>query len=193
MQERDCQTQQKFLLCEYNRDGDSYRSPWSNIYHPPLDGFKPSDKLRKLEDDANKIFDVYRHQYFEGGASSVYMWDLDHGFGACFCIQKDVIGDYICKDLQGFRGQWNSTHVFEVVHQQGKNDSYNYILTSTVFVTMPLQLKGLGDIDLSGTITKQAQKVCNVIFRVFFCYVLCLFSVDCVSVLLSSYLSSKQH
>ena len=34
---------QDYLLCDYNRDGDSYRSPWSNTYEPPLeDGAMPS-------------------------------------------------------------------------------------------------------------------------------------------------------
>lgn len=157
--ETDEKSGQKYLLCDYNRDGDSYRSPWSNEYFPPLDdgnndGFKPSDDLRKLEVEANKVFDVYRHQYFEGGISSVYMWDLDNGFASCFCIQKDAAGD---KDIQGFKGSWSSVHVFEVV-SAGKKDSFDYRLTSTVLVSMPLQLKGLGDIDLSGNITKQAQK-----------------------------------
>merc|ERR1712228_659141 len=40
----------------------------------------------------------------------------------------------------------------------GKDDAYNYKLTSTVLVSMPMQVKGLGDIDLSGSVTKQAQK-----------------------------------
>lgn len=40
----------------------------------------PSDRLRKLERDANQAFDQYRDMYFEGGVSSVYLWDLDHGF-----------------------------------------------------------------------------------------------------------------
>lgn len=58
-----------------------YRSPWSNTYYPPLDdGSMPSEKLRKLELDANHAFDQYREMYFEGGVSSVYFWDLDHGF-----------------------------------------------------------------------------------------------------------------
>lgn len=57
------------------------RSPWSNTYDPPLeDGAMPSDRLRKLELDANQAFDQYRDMYFEGGVSSVYLWDLDHGF-----------------------------------------------------------------------------------------------------------------
>jgi len=157
--ETDEKSGKQYLLCDYNRDGDSYRSPWSNEYYPPLDdgsndGFKPSDELRKLEIEGNKVFDVYRHQYFEGGVSSVYMWDLDKGFASCFCIQKDATGD---KDIQGFKGTWSSVHVFEVA-STGKKDTYDYRLTSTVLVSLPLQLKGLGDIDLAGNITKQAQK-----------------------------------
>lgn len=70
-----------YLLCDYNRDGDSYRSPWSNTYDPPLeDGSMPSERLRKLEIEANHAFDQYREMYFEGGVSSVYLWDMDHGF-----------------------------------------------------------------------------------------------------------------
>lgn len=58
-----------------------FRSPWSNVYDPPLeDGAMPSDRLRRLELDANTAFDLYRDMYFEGGVSSVYLWDLEHGF-----------------------------------------------------------------------------------------------------------------
>ena len=57
------------------------RSPWSNTYEPPLeDGAMPSERVRKLEVDANNAFDQYREMYFEGGVSSVYLWDLEHGF-----------------------------------------------------------------------------------------------------------------
>ena len=76
------------------------RSPWSNTYFPPLDdGFVPDARLRAMEIEANKIFDIYRKQYFEGGYSSVYFFDTeakdDKSFGACFLIHK---------------GQLNSTH-----------------------------------------------------------------------------------
>lgn len=51
----------EFLVCDYNRDGDSYRSPFSNTYNPPLaDGITPSEPLRKLEVMANEAFDIYR-------------------------------------------------------------------------------------------------------------------------------------
>ncbi|XP_075241552.1 F-actin-capping protein subunit beta-like [Convolutriloba macropyga] len=50
-----------FLVCDYNRDGDSHRSPFSNTYFPPLDdGTVPSDKLRGVEIFANEAFDKYR-------------------------------------------------------------------------------------------------------------------------------------
>ena len=63
------------------RQAMTFRSPWSNSYEPPLDdGAMPSDRLRKLEIDANNAFDQYREMYFEGGVSSVYLWDLEHGF-----------------------------------------------------------------------------------------------------------------
>jgi len=157
--EKDTKTGKQFILCDYNRDGDSYRSPWSNEYFPPIedgeDCLKPSETLRKLESETNEVFDHYRHQYFEGGVSSVYMWDLDSGFAACFCIQKEAQGD---KELQGFKGSWSSVHVFEVKPQTQK-DTFEYRLTSTVLVSMPLQLKGLGDIDLSGSLSKQATKM----------------------------------
>ena len=37
------------------------RSPWTNQYDPPLeDGTLPSEKLRKLEIEANSAFDQFR-------------------------------------------------------------------------------------------------------------------------------------
>ena len=35
---RDRTVGKDYLLCDYNRDGDSYRSPWTNTYSPPFDG-----------------------------------------------------------------------------------------------------------------------------------------------------------
>ncbi len=99
----DTKAQRQFILCDYNRDGDSYRydstpqptshhhsitpspppalitvcivsvsclydsycsSPWSNTYFPPSDdGFVPTAGLRKMEMEANDIFDTYRKLY----------------------------------------------------------------------------------------------------------------------------------
>ncbi|XP_045162763.1 F-actin-capping protein subunit beta-like isoform X2 [Mercenaria mercenaria] len=117
-----CKTTGKdFLLCDYNRDGDSYRSPWSNSYDPPLDdGTIPSEKLRKLEIDANSAFDQYREMYFEGGVSSVYLWDLDHGFAGVILIKKAGDGS------RKIKGCWDSIHVIEVQDMENKIRSTLY-------------------------------------------------------------------
>lgn len=74
----DEQSGKDFLGCDYNRDGDSFRSPWTDEYIPPAPGApQPSPRLRQLEVSLNTAFETYREMYFEGGTSSVYLWDLD--------------------------------------------------------------------------------------------------------------------
>jgi hypothetical protein len=80
------------------------RSPWSNKYDPPIeDGFQPSEKLRNMESEFNELFDAYREMYFEGGTSSVYLWDQDQGFAGCYLIKKskcaypDLGGDLLAE------------------------------------------------------------------------------------------------
>lgn len=74
----DEQSGKDFLGCDYNRDGDSFRSPWTDEYIPPAPGApQPSPRLRQLEASLNTAFETYREMYFEGGTSSVYLWDLD--------------------------------------------------------------------------------------------------------------------
>ncbi|QCE08036.1 capping protein [Vigna unguiculata] len=145
----------EFILCEYNRDADSYRSPWSNIYHPPLeDGSLPSLKLRQLEVEANDIFAIYRDQYYEGGISSVYMWEDDNeGFVACFLIKKD--GSKTGQGRRGYleEGAWDAIHVIEVGPEEENN---NYRLTSTVMLTMTTDKESSGTFSLSGSIRRQA-------------------------------------
>ena len=101
----DAVAQRSFLLCDYNRDMDSYRSPWTNAYFPELpDGVTPPPHLRRLEAHANEVFDAYREQYYDkGGVSSVYLWELDEEeedaadgaapeagpFAGCFLVHKD--------------------------------------------------------------------------------------------------------
>ena len=62
-------TGRDYLLCDYNRDGDSWRSPWSNEfeYQGPADGegeeeegVKPSDRVRKMEVAMGDAIDIYR-------------------------------------------------------------------------------------------------------------------------------------
>jgi len=75
----DEESQRDYLLCDYNRDGDSWRSPWNNKYYPPLeDGAQPEPYTRDLEIQMNNAFDIYCQLYYDGGLSSVYLWDTDN-------------------------------------------------------------------------------------------------------------------
>ncbi|KAJ9560462.1 hypothetical protein OSB04_005622 [Centaurea solstitialis] len=146
----------EFLLCDYNRDADSYRSPWSNKYHPPLEGGQyPSLELRTLEIEANDVFTVYRDQYYEGGASSVYLWEDDdsEGFVACFLIKKD--GSKYAHGRRGYlnEGAWDAIHVIQVGPDvEGMAD---YCLTSTVMLSMTTDHETSGTFSLSGSIRRQ--------------------------------------
>lgn len=148
-----------YVLCDYNRDGDSYRSPWSNTYFPKMDdGFLPNDKLREQEVLANKLFDIYRRQYFSGGTSSAYFFETDEksseSFGACFLVHKDVVPDEKSESLK--KGWWDSIHVFEV-NPAEKSKEFVYKLTTTVMISMVMKDKKIGNTDLSGLRTKQKE------------------------------------
>ncbi|KAK3804925.1 MAG: F-actin-capping protein subunit beta [Benniella sp.] len=142
----------EYLLCEYNRDGNSYRSPWSNEFTPPLaEATYPSLRLRKLELAANEAFDTYRELYFEGGVSSVYLWDLDPGLGFAGVVLIKKVGD----SSRRMKGAWDSVHVFEVIE---KNRNATYRLTSTVMLYMVTSKPELDHMNLSGSMTRQAEQ-----------------------------------
>jgi len=159
-------TGKDYLTCDYNRDGDSYRSPWSNEYDPPLeDGTVPSPKLRKLEIAANEAFDTYREMYYEGGVSSVYLWDLDDGGFAGVVLFKKSLNHTAANDASG---SWDSIHVFES-SERGRQAHYK--LTSTIMLNMVTRgstsnssdkdsdgAKRKGEIGLGGSMTRQTEQ-----------------------------------
>jgi capping protein beta len=162
---KDTKLNRDFVLCDYNRDGDSFRSPWSNAYYPTSDeGFTPTPQLRKMEVEANDLFDIYRKMYFETGTSSVYFFVTDKeeskssSFGSCWLIHKVVESQK--NSLEN--GWWNSIHVFDV-SEASKKGQYEYKLTTTVMVSMGLKnANTVGDVDLSGSMTQQETKTLTV-------------------------------
>jgi capping protein beta len=139
---KDASTGRDYLLCDYNRDGDSHRSEpdastwsilpgiadlrvfdafsglldhpgptnttrrwpmapnhlhnsgeWKSLPMPRLTrtvncklrDCRPAETLELLADPETGIC-----RYFEGGVSSVYMWDLPDGFAAVILIKKCV-------------------------------------------------------------------------------------------------------
>ncbi|KAI8979794.1 F-actin-capping protein subunit beta [Mycotypha africana] len=147
---RCAKTGKDYLICDYNRDGDSYRSPWSNEYEPELsDGSVPSPRLRKLEIAANEAFDTYREMYYEGGISSVYAFEIDDKFAVVVLLKK--VGD----GARRMKGAWDSIHVFEV-QERGRNAHYK--LTSTIMLYMITSNQDLGQMNLSGSMTRQIEQ-----------------------------------
>ncbi|TPX08917.1 uncharacterized protein E0L32_009621 [Thyridium curvatum] len=170
------QTGRDYLLCDYNRDGDSHRSPWSNQFDPPLDGGEPGvggasaeggsegageaglpgDRVRRMEVRANEAFDVYRDLYYEGGVSSVYFWNLDDGFAGVVLLKKSSPQGNTAAE-----GVWDSIHVFEA-SERGRTT--NYKLTSTVILNLSQGGArasgggGGGSLDLSGNMTRQVEQ-----------------------------------
>ncbi len=78
------------------------------------DGVKPSEQLLILENALNDAFDSYRDLYFQGGVSSVYLWDLENDengrvleFAGAVLIKKEHSG-------QSKHARWDSIHVFQV-------------------------------------------------------------------------------
>lgn len=108
----------------------------------------PSEKVRKLEVAANEAFDVYRELYYEGGVGSVYFWDLDDGFAGVVLLKKGVTPG------SQSSGEWDSIHVFEATDRAR---SSHYKLTSTVILHLANQSEALGDMDLSGNMTRQVE------------------------------------
>ncbi|KAF9478319.1 F-actin capping protein, beta subunit [Pholiota conissans] len=168
-------TGREYLACDYNRDGESYRSPWSNEYDPPIDdGAVPSSKMRKLEIQANEAFDTYREMYYEGGVSSVFLWDPEDPSGgsnfAGVVVLKKTMSPTMPYEPSG---SWDSIHVFETV-ERGRQAHYK--LTSTVMLQLvtrkgtetdvkvpadkkvPENWKRDGEVTLSGSMTRQTEQ-----------------------------------
>ncbi|CAI4400973.1 CLL_collapsed_G0027030.mRNA.1.CDS.1 [Saccharomyces cerevisiae] len=151
----------EYLCCDYNRDIDSFRSPWSNTYYPELspkdlqDSPFPSAPLRKLEILANDSFDVYRDLYYEGGISSVYLWDLnEEDFNG-----HDFAGVVLFKKNQSDHSNWDSIHVFEVTKSPSSPDSFNYRVTTTIILHLDkIKTDQNSHMMLSGNLTRQTEK-----------------------------------
>ncbi|USW54687.1 Putative F-actin-capping protein subunit beta [Septoria linicola] len=144
-----------YLCCDYNRDGDSYRSPWSNEFEPSIPEedaaeLVPSGRVRRMEETLNQGVDVYRELYYEGGISSAYLWALDEGFAGVVLFKKSASGSGAGK------GGWDSIHVLEVSEAATKRSAH-YKLTSTVILDLGLQSNAVDSLELAGNLTRQTQ------------------------------------
>ncbi|GKV32465.1 hypothetical protein SLEP1_g41071 [Rubroshorea leprosula] len=93
-------------------------------------------------------------RYYEGGISSVYMWeDENEGFVACFLIKKD--GSKTAHGRRGYleEGAWDAIHVIQVGPEW--EGTARYCLTSTVMLSLTTDDESTGTFSLSGSIRRQ--------------------------------------
>jgi capping protein beta len=155
-----CAEDGEFLKCEFNRDGDSYRSPTTNKYIPQTsDARYPSANLRELEIKLNKMFSLYIRAYYSPSTiCSVYCWDfgdnIEEGFAVAILIKNNV-------DLQKEvnKGQWDSNNVINVTFSAIENNKIRvtYKLTTTILLQMNFEHKICGKVSLSGTVSRQVK------------------------------------
>lgn len=152
-------TNKPFLCCDYNRDGDMYRSPFSNEFvgddKPDDDAPKPSEHLRELELFANDSFDIYRELYYEGGISSVYLWDKEEG-DATSDGTIGFDGVVLLKKTLDDSSSWDSIHVFEIERKDSNTSTYR--LTSTIILDLSEGKSDKNLTYLSGNLTRQTER-----------------------------------
>ena len=155
----------EFIMCEQNRDGDSYRSPISNKYYPPTTDAKfPCAQLRSLEELLNKMFKIYlKHYYSPTTLCSVYCWELGDsladGYGVAVLIKNSLTHQ---KKIN--TGSWDSSNLITVTFDnEGAKKKAKYNLISTVNLAMSFESKICGKVCLSGTIARSSHysKVVN--------------------------------
>jgi len=174
---RDPDENRYYVLSEYNTDGGIWRSPWSNRYFPkPVSDevedtlFKPSERLRRLEISFNEVFDAYKTSYYDGGVSSVYLWDLDEGFAGAFLIHKELESGYPgCEGQEEASsdpepwGVWDSVHIVEVKEPTNTSSSgsqwIEYKLCTSVLVQVEVKEPSSSrrEMEVGAHISKQAE------------------------------------
>ena len=127
---------------------------------------------------ANELFGAYREAYYEGGTSSVYLWEPVVGegeapppagaFAGCFLVHKGEGSDRHGGGVQ--RGYWDAIHVAEALPGASDGAASTYKLTSTVSLFLrcasakpgdavadgPHTVAGSGSVQLAGSLTRTA-------------------------------------
>ena len=119
------------------------------------------DPLRKLEVDMNSAFDQYRQLYYDGGISSVYLWETTddvESFAGSVLFKKAGLGSQMIK------GCWDSIHVFEVrklicyfhyLQVSTYENTVSYKLTTTIMLWLQTDTSDCGLLNLGGSLTRQ--------------------------------------
>lgn len=93
----------------------------------------------------NAAFEVYKDLYYNGGVSSVYLWDSEHGYAGIVLFKKKSTGGAL-ED-----GSWDSIHVIQAIERSARQ--YSYKITSTVLLWFETSSEG-GEMSMGGSYTR---------------------------------------
>jgi capping protein beta len=146
----------EFIKSEYNRDGDSYRSPISNKYYPHSeDAVYPSSEYKEFELKLNKMFNLYTKQYYSPNTiSSAYVWGLGQNVSEGFAVAV-LIKNKLDVENNIDNANWDSINVLNITFTDGDEKAVLYKLTSSINLIMHFRHKVCGHVNLSGTLCRQ--------------------------------------
>jgi hypothetical protein len=84
------ESQKAFICCEFNSHSNAFRSPFSNLYLPSIQGPTPSKSLRDLELKGLQLFEDYCNSFYKNAISSVYIKETsDRSYAMCFAVKTE--------------------------------------------------------------------------------------------------------
>ena len=145
-----------FLCCEFNRDGDSYRSPLSNKYFPaPEDESEMKylpENLRDLEIKFNRVFQKYIRAYYSPEAiCSVYIDTADENLENGFLLNVRIKNPIKDKTKELDTGCWDSNNIIEVKYiRDNPNVNIEYRISTSVYLIINTKNEQTGKLSASG-------------------------------------------
>ena len=142
-----------FIESEYNKDKNSYRSPWSNTYFPKIEtnNFLPNE-LRLLEEKINMLIKLYLKIYYNPNTiSSSYIFltssSFSHGFNCCVMIESKF-NNHEELDENSFLDSTNIINV-KFMKERDREESKAVYTTNTTFL-FKLKMKN-SECEFNGT------------------------------------------
>lgn len=108
-------TGKPFIASDFSRIGQSYRSPWSNVYLPnPREAeemYFPPEELRRIEQAFNELLLSYCYLYYDNAVGSAYLSEAVENSSVFYGViqikkeSNDINTESLC---------WESNHSFSV-------------------------------------------------------------------------------
>ena len=143
-----------FIQSEFNSEGETYRSPWSNKYFPMTETPRyPPSELRQLEVYFNKIFKEYARLYYgEKAVSSIFVWEqgesIDNGFSCALMVKN-------CPGSESAYSEWDTTSLVTVKFLKEKEREQERLKAIyNITCTMMYKIK-ICEVEISGALTIQ--------------------------------------